>query len=999
MRQLAPLAIAFLLNASAHAATLGKAMVTSQEVSDGCPVPSSVSNFSPADAKAVVWFELDDVAVGDTPSVQWYEPGGKLYQTAAWDPLSDSGNYCFSTVLNIAGKSAASLLGKWMVKGYWNGSPAFTLSFQIGSGGNNGSTDGSGGAANDGAGDTPSRGKLSFTGLSAATFNPAKIHAAAQLQGASFGGASQVSVLVNGAALPVSLSPQTVTFDAALNEGQNSFVFIAADSAGNTLFADLTLWSGARMLRVRVLDETGQPANDASVTVSLGDDRSVVAAAKTDKGIVTFTNLPDRTVFLQATANGNRYASLAVTGSAGSVEYRLKAFAAPSPIDNNDFSKGLAGWNIGSAPAHLVPHQEGEGGVNDTALMAQLSRRAITAAAAVRATAATGGSDLELRTSGEGPQSISRTFNAAPGTKLVTVRFKFITSEVPGGYFGSRYNDYFNVALRSKSGGTLTADSNSMNSLGLSAFTPDGATVWHVLTLPVLGGDTVQLDATVTNVGDGLYDSRLLFHYISETSLAVTKIDLREPKYEDDDYIFDQTPLRFLSMAQHNYLGGDTLVDGYVTVSGDAGDQMTDLKLEVLDGSTIIATSDLQPEAFQFLSRPLGPDRLVTFGPALFRLSSDQFANLAKDSNKEFTLRVRATSAKGQDVTGVYGKVKQLALYTAGNRYPSRDPGDCTGLPKSYRCGGDDWALPEIARFLEQYEGVSWNDFSNMNAGPFPRHLSHDVGVDADGWFDGYQARDAAAAKKLIDMVNRGKEKSVRMVFVTFTPEFQNAIKNVTLADGRKAAEVFLNVPQHDGHFHFRIAEHPSMGVPVTLHIQNTLLYPVKITVDGQVIGNVAAQSTVDQPYSAGRQLKLSFELVQPRIGSQMLGDPVSGYFDSISNPSGTLNFKITNHIGDSWFFVPAIDNRTDTTLLLSVNEGLAAQNRCNCTIPANSSSVAAGYYLWYSNSNVALFNAANGYNGKYVVFGTNPSTRTGSFQSSVQPETGLLRLTVITPP
>jgi hypothetical protein len=53
-------------------------------------------------------------------------------------------------------------------------------------------------------------------------------------------------------------------------------------------------------------------------------------------------------------------------------------------------------------------------------------------------------------------------------------------------------------------------ESNSMNGLGLAAFDDGGATAWREVTLPVApDGDVVEIDMTVTNVGDDLLDSQV----------------------------------------------------------------------------------------------------------------------------------------------------------------------------------------------------------------------------------------------------------------------------------------------------------------------------------------------------------------------------------------------------------------------------------------------------------------------------------------------------------
>jgi hypothetical protein len=88
----------------------------------------------------------------------------------------------------------------------------------------------------------------------------------------------------------------------------------------------------------------------------------------------------------------------------------------------------------------------------------------------------------------------------SPGTQEVKVRYKFVTTEVPGGYFGTQYNDYFNVSIRTQAEGGAGTESQTMNGLGLSSFDGGGATDWREFDLPVnVDGDTVQVDMTVAN--------------------------------------------------------------------------------------------------------------------------------------------------------------------------------------------------------------------------------------------------------------------------------------------------------------------------------------------------------------------------------------------------------------------------------------------------------------------------------------------------------------------
>lgn len=77
-----------------------------------------------------------------------------------------------------------------------------------------------------------------------------------------------------------------------------------------------------------------------------------------------------------------------------------------------------------------------------------------------------------LTTSGQGMQSLSRTFISSPGATVIHLRYRFITREVPEGWFGSRFNDYYFVKVRSQQGGKYASECNSMNGLGLPPSMP-----------------------------------------------------------------------------------------------------------------------------------------------------------------------------------------------------------------------------------------------------------------------------------------------------------------------------------------------------------------------------------------------------------------------------------------------------------------------------------------------------------------------------------------------
>jgi hypothetical protein len=164
-------------------------------------------------------------------------------------------------------------------------------------------------------------------------------------------------------------------------------------------------------------------------------------------------------------------------------------------------------------------------------------------------------------------------------------------------------------------------------------------------------------------------------------------------------------------------------------------------------------------------------------------------------------LRVRVTTAGGVEASRDYGEVGKLVRFRGENRYEDRDDAR----------GGDDWIVPSALALLEHFgDAIVIGDISDMNAGPFPPHETHQSGVDIDGWFFGYNERDAATAATLIGHLNDPVTGSrIVLVYVTYeqadTDPFWLAIRDVTLADGRAARDVILPYPGHDTHFHWRV--------------------------------------------------------------------------------------------------------------------------------------------------------------------------------------------------
>jgi hypothetical protein len=170
----------------------------------------------------------------------------------------------------------------------------------------------------------------------------------------------------------------------------------------------------------------------------------------------------------------------------------------------------------------------------------------------------------------------------------------------------------------------------------------------------------------------------------------------------------------------------------------------------------------------------------------------------------------------------------------------------------------------------------------------------------------------------------------------------------------------------------------------VRVNIVNNLAYAVNVSVNGTLVGSCPAFTTAGKDVDVST-LTVSFSVIQPTLNGNTLGDPMSGVFSTYDNASGTYNFTVGNHIGNTDYFLPLITNHTYADLEIEVNGGLQAENRCNCITPAGGTRVATGYYLWYSNSNVRLFENGTNYSGRYIYFGVDSNGAGTSFANFVK--------------
>ncbi|GBG00228.1 hypothetical protein Rsub_13142 [Raphidocelis subcapitata] len=238
----------------------------------------------------------------------------------------------------------------------------------------------------------------------------------------------------------------------------------------------------------------------------------------------------------------------AVSASLTEVTLKLENMPAPSPIANNDLMNGTAGWDTAVPDALTIQNHvenitavdSGLSGVmmppaagsrDPEAMLQQRQewRRPEAKGLVIMPVAQAGATDyadydLVITTTGQGPVSVSHTFEVPSGSGQVEIRYRFVTNEYPT-WYGSEYDDTFSVVVKSLKKGVVFSEGGSLNGLPASAYTitMEGASTewWKKKVAVDPDGDTVQVILSVANVGDGLVDSSLYLDYVTAGRVCI----------------------------------------------------------------------------------------------------------------------------------------------------------------------------------------------------------------------------------------------------------------------------------------------------------------------------------------------------------------------------------------------------------------------------------------------------------------------------------------------
>ncbi|MEB0023274.1 carboxypeptidase regulatory-like domain-containing protein, partial [Actimicrobium sp. CCI2.3] len=600
-------------------------------------------------------------------------------------------------------------------------------------------------------------------------------------------------------------TPTSLRISAPLTDGVNMLLIFAPDEDGNVIEAQLPFGAGVSDVTGRVVDKAGNPVAGAKVVAALGDDAKLAAETTTDTGgNYKLGNFPTRTVLISVIGPSGLPGTTSGVPGTTFPTTALVELDTPVATLNNDFSQGILGWkNPGNAKLTLIPHTETVGPTtpqSTTAALLHLIHQWLPFPAAYAQEVIK--KDLQISTNGKGPKTVSYTFTPTSTTSSIKLRYRFQTSEFPT-FYNTRYNDAFDVRIRSEEGPSAAA-SGTMNGLGASAFDAGGSTAWKELFLtlpPKTDGPAkpVQIDITVANVGDGVVDSSVILD-----AVGVSKVDVTSAALFD----IDDTALTHFSAAPHPFFNGNTHVHATFSLNGPEEDKVTSLALQVFQGGVLKASGELVDTLKPSIYVPFGSKGSIVFpNKALaFEIPSSALRAINTVADDNLTLKLEVKTEKGETAVKEIGSYPLLALWTGTARYGERNSLE----------GGDGWARPSSLTIFSRIS-ATYGDFSNMHGGAMAPHASHRTGQDADGWFPGYNARDAATAAKMVDILNTpGVRLNAKIAYVTYTAKagnaFYDAIKGVTLADGRPAASVIRPFAGHTTHFHVNTSNPVKLG-------------------------------------------------------------------------------------------------------------------------------------------------------------------------------------------
>ncbi|CAG5181640.1 uncharacterized protein ALTATR162_LOCUS9785 [Alternaria atra] len=260
----------------------------------------------------------------------------------------------------------------------------------------------------------------------------------------------------------------------------------ALETSGWPIIQSFQLLFGSATLKVVVQDDLGSPAVGVAVLANTTTFLGIGETAVTDPdGTALFKNVPSTTISLKADGSENKVAVGSLAGGlVATVNMKLLPLHHPiAGAGGFDVDNGTSGWTGGTTKT--ITKRDGRLVKRDTGLVVSTNFSP----------------DV---------QTAYQSFDLAEGATLVYLKYQFQTEEVPGGFFGTQFNDYFSIVIRADDESSTTV-THSMNELGLGAFDAAGSTKEFTTQMALAdAAQYVEFMVAVSNVADELYQSQLV---------------------------------------------------------------------------------------------------------------------------------------------------------------------------------------------------------------------------------------------------------------------------------------------------------------------------------------------------------------------------------------------------------------------------------------------------------------------------------------------------------
>jgi hypothetical protein len=155
---------------------------------------------------------------------------------------------------------------------------------------------------------------------------------------------------------------------------------------------------------------------------------------------------------------------------------------------------------------------------------------------------------------------------------------------------------------------------------------------------------------------------------------------------------------------------------------------------------------------------------------------------------------------------------------------------------------------------------------------------------------------------------------------------------------------------------------------PGSTFVINSLIEPVELLVNGQIVDTLQPNQRDTLPHADGRDPRVSWRLIRPvRSDGQPLGGEFSSGFAAGAEGEGNRTLRIVGRARNRAMFAPVIRNPTNRSLSVMINADTPEATRCECVIPPRSQSVRIGYYQLLGNPTLRFYRSNSNYRGRYI--------------------------------